>query len=99
VTKWVARLSVGLGVAVLMYFGRVCAWFAAFLLVFAVVEGAWGAVGALGMASLVGSAGCGIATVVYLKRADGSAGGLVLASVGAIVLMVLGAALVALQLR
>jgi hypothetical protein len=100
VTKWglAGRLSAGLGVAVLMYVGRVCAWFAALLLVFALVEQAWGAVGGLGMASLVGSAACGIASEVYLRR-DGSVGRLVLVAVGATVLMALGAVLVAIQLR
>lgn len=85
--------------AALMYVGRVCALFAAGLLVYAVVEKAWGAVGVLGMVSLVGSAACGIASGVYLKRDAGAVGRLVLVAVGAIVLMPLGAALVAMQLR
>jgi hypothetical protein len=93
-----ARLSIGLGVAALLYLGRTCALFAAGLLVFAVVEQAWGAVGVVGMACLVGSAACGIATGVYLKR-DGEVGRLVLVAVGATVLMFLGAVLVAIQLR
>jgi len=100
VAKWqalAARISVALGVAALLYLGRVCAVFAAGLLLFAVVEKAWGPGGALGMASLVGSVACGIASVVYLKRE--AVGRLVLVSVGAIVLMFLGAVLVATQLR
>jgi hypothetical protein len=98
VSKWQQKLAIGLGVAVLMYVGRTCAVFAAGLLLFAVIEQAWGAVGVLGMTSLVGSAACGIASHVYLKR-DGMVGRLVLVAVGAIALAVLGAILVAVQLR
>jgi hypothetical protein len=94
-----ARLSIGLGVAAVLYVGRVCAFFAAGLLLYAVVEKAWGVVGVLGMASLLGSVACGIASVGYLKRDAGLVGRLVLVGVGAIVLMFLGAALVGLQLR
>jgi len=100
VAKWqalAARLSVALGVAALLYVGRVCAVFAAGILLYAVVEEAWSSGGALGMASLVGSVACGSASVVYLKRE--AVGRLVLASLGAIVLMFLGVVLVATQLR
>jgi hypothetical protein len=103
VPKWqnkrlVARLSAGLGVAALMYVGRVCALVAAGLLLVAVVQQAWGVAGAFGMASLAGSVACGIASGGYLKRESGTVGRLVLVAVGAIALMFLGAVLVATQL-
>lgn len=103
-TKWydrnlAARLSVGLGLAALMWVGRVCALFGAGLLLYAIFEGAWGPAGVLGMANLAGSFTCGIVSSVYFRRDAGLIGRLVLVNVGAIVLMVLGAALVAVQLR
>lgn len=93
------RLSVGLGVAAVLYVGRVCALFAAGLLVFAVVKGAWGLAGVAGMACLVGSIACGLTSGAYLKRDDATVGRLVLVGAGATALMFLGVVLVALQLR
>jgi hypothetical protein len=103
VTKWydrnlATRLSVGLGVAALMYVGRVCALFGAGLLLYAVFEGAWGPAGVLGMANLAGSFTCGVVSSVSFRRDAGQVGRLVLVNIGAIVLLFLGAMLVATQL-
>lgn len=93
------RLTAGLGVAAVVYVGRVCSWFAGLLVLYVVVEGAWGVAGAFGVASSAGSIACGIGTSVFLKRDAGRIGRLVFSAVGAIVLMLLGAVLVGLQVR
>ncbi len=94
-----ARLSAGLAVAALLYVGRACSLFAAFLLVYMLVEQAWGVAGVASMVAAVGSIACGLTAGRVLRHDAGQVRHLVMVGAGAIVLLFAAAALLAVQMR
>lgn len=91
--------AVKLGVAALLYVGIVSSVFAAIVVVYAVVEQAWGFAGVAGIVAAMGSMVCGLeAAGAAKKRGEFPVRRLALLSTGAIVLMFAGAILVVVQL-